>query len=115
MRLKVCEMISSFLSTNQTALRSLVKSPAWQDQICKLLCIEKREKESNNDLPPIVVLSTSQQTPPTQTANKKNTIISPIDQQNYEETKNQAYENDLNNLISLKNKQISHLKTTIIF
>ena len=112
MRLKVCEMISSFLSTNQTALRSLVKSPAWQDQICQLLCIEKREKESNNDLPPIVVLSTSQQTPPTQTTSKKNTIISPIDQNNDEITKNQEFENDPNNLILLKNKHISNLKKT---
>ena len=70
-RLKVCELIIGFLFTNANAARLLTKSPAWQDILCQLLCIEKKSTNSSSSrsdvgprkssglLPNIVVSSSS--------------------------------------------------------
>lgn len=59
-RLRVCEQIVRLIFTNTSALKYMVKTAAWQDIICQLFCIEKKqpskvEHKANNDVPPIVV------------------------------------------------------------
>jgi hypothetical protein len=65
-RLKICEMLVRFLFTSQNSLRLLTKTPAWQDILCQLLCIQTKRQsvnsgtgKQNSTMPPSVVVSTS--------------------------------------------------------
>ena len=66
-------------------LRVLTKSLAWQDQICQLLCADKKQIRNKSDIieqqaPHIHVLSTSDNNNSQATAvkSKKKLILSPI-------------------------------------
>ena len=70
-RIKVCELVISFLQMNTNAARLLVKSQAWQDILCQFFCIEKKnfmakEKSESvdsklNKIPPITVTNKGKQ------------------------------------------------------
>ena len=59
-RIEACEEILKYLSSNPNSIQYFTHTPAWQDIICQFLCFKrKQETNTGNNLPPIVVSSTS--------------------------------------------------------
>ena len=59
-RLKLCEIIIGFLFTNLNSIKLLTKTPAWQDLVCQLLCLERKDPANNREaqqLPQVLVSS----------------------------------------------------------
>lgn len=58
-RSKACDLVIKyfFAQQNQAMIRSLTRSPAWQDVVCQLFCVEKIPLASS--APPIVVNNNS--------------------------------------------------------
>lgn len=57
-RSKACDLIIKFFfaQQNPNVMRALTRSPAWQDIVCQLFCVERMP--STNPVPPIVVDAT---------------------------------------------------------
>lgn len=56
-RSKACDLIIKlfFGQHNPTAIRSLTRSPAWQDVICQLFCVERTSTTTNTGVPPVIL------------------------------------------------------------
>ncbi len=132
LRLKVCEQLCSFMFTcSQNTLKTLIKSPAWQEVLCQYFCIEKNSlktclneensynfvtNNNNQAAPPPIVISPSSTVSPSSLQNNDIDNLGDITEEENEKYTNGEQKTNTELLMSTpslrKNLLKSKLKST---